>query len=203
MAAADEVDAGLAFTARYDSRDTASFATERHVGGGRVSTSRTRASAPTAIGNASRPECARRSRCAGTSCGSASRAVPASATTFPAIAASRWAARERLPAYQFDEIRVESYWLAQGSFLWRIKDLSTIKNQALYAGFGVYAAGLYDRFDGAADDEIYGASAYLAGSTPIGSINLGVGYAENNSAIWISIGKPVGRGSILDDGLFR
>ncbi len=108
-----------------------------------------------------------------------------------------------LAGYQFDEIRVESYWLAQGSFLWRIKDLATIKNQALYAGFSVYAAGLYDSFDGAEDDQVYGASAYLAGSTPIGSINLGLGYATDNAAIWLSIGKPVGRGSMLDDGLFR
>jgi len=202
VAAADEVDAGIAFAARYDSRDAASFATsgmsaaieyhqsDESLGGDR---------------EWERIEAGVR------------KAVPlrrnlmwvslAGGTGFdddlPGDRGFSLGGPRTLAGYQFDEIRVDSYWLAQGSFLWRIKDLVTIKNQAIYAGFGVYAAGLYDRFDGVPDDEIYGASAYLAGSTPIGSINVGVGYANSNSAIWISIGKPVGRGSILDDGLFR
>ncbi len=202
VASADEVDAGLAFAARYDSRDTASFSTtgmsaaveyyqsDESLGAGR---------------EWERVEAA------------VSKAVPfgrnlmwvslAGGTGFgddlPGDRGFSLGGPRTLAGYQFDEIRVESYWLAQGSFLWRVKDLVTIKNQAIFAGFGVYAAGLYDRFDLTEDDEIYGASAYLAGSTPIGPISLGVGYTSDNTAIWLSIGKPVGRGSILDDGLFR
>jgi outer membrane protein assembly factor BamA len=202
VAAADDVDAGIAFTARYDSRDTASFATsgmsaaveyyqsDESLGGDR-DWERVEAGVRKAV--PLRRNLMWVSLAGGTGLGD----------DLPSDRGFSLGGPRTLAGYQFDEIRVESYWLAQGSFLWRIKDLSTIKNQALYAGFGVYAAGLYDRFDGAPDDEIYGASAYLAGSTPIGSINIGVGYAEENSAIWISIGKPVGRGSILDDGLFR
>jgi NTE family protein len=202
VSAADDVDAGLTFAAHYDSRDTASFATTG------MSAAVEYYQSDESLGadrNWERIEAGAR------------KAVPfgknlmwvslAGGTAFgddlPGDRGFSLGGPRTLAGYQFDEIRVQSYWLAQGSFLWRVKDLVTIKNQALYAGFGVYAAGLYDRFDLTDDEEIYGASAYLAGSTPIGAINLGVGYSSGNSAIWLSIGKPVGRGSILDDGLFR
>ena len=31
----------------------------------------------------------------------------------------------------------------------------------------------------------------------------GVAFAEHNSSIWLSIGRSVGKGSMLDDGLFK
>ncbi|MDP9198343.1 MAG: patatin-like phospholipase family protein, partial [Pseudomonadota bacterium] len=37
-----------------------------------------------------------------------------------------------LPAYQHDELRVSDYWVAESSFLRRLKVLSPIKNQAIY-----------------------------------------------------------------------
>jgi NTE family protein len=202
VAAADEVDAGLAFAARYDSRDTASFATsgmsaalEYYRSDDSLGADREWERVEAGVRKAVplRRNLMWVSLAGGSGLGG----------DLPGDRTFSLGGPRTLAGYQFDEIRVESYWLAQGSFLWRVKDIATIKNQALYAGFGVYAAGLYDRFDGVPDDEIYGASAYLAGSTPIGTINLGVGYADSNSAIWLSIGKPVGRGSILDDGLFR
>jgi len=203
IAAADDVDAGIAIAARYDSRDTASFATsgmaaaieyyqsDESLGADRE-WERIEAGARKAVPFGRNLMWV--SLAAGTDLNN---------HDLPGDRSFSLGGPRTLAGYQFDEIRVESYWLAQGSFLWRIKDLVTIKNQALFAGFSVYGAGLYDRFDAVADDEVYGASAYLAGSTPIGSINLGVGYSSGNSAIWLSIGKPVGRGSILDDGLFR
>jgi NTE family protein len=108
-----------------------------------------------------------------------------------------------LPAYQLDELRVRGYWLGEVNFLWRLKDLVPVKNQAIYGGFGLQAAGLYDRVDLVADGEVYGASAYLGGPTPIGTFTLGIGVAEDNFGFWLSLGRPVGRGSILDEGLFR
>jgi NTE family protein len=108
-----------------------------------------------------------------------------------------------LPAYQIDELRVRSYWLAEASFLWRLKNLVPVKNQAIYGGFGLQAAGLYDRVDLVEDGEVYGASAYIGGPTPIGTFTLGVGAAEDSWGVWLSLGRPVGKGSMLDDGLFR
>jgi len=108
-----------------------------------------------------------------------------------------------LPAFSYDELRVSEYWLAQATFLWKLKDLTKVKNQAIYGGFGLQAAGLHDRVDLVADDEIYGLSAYLAGPTQFGTFTIGSGYAADNWSIWLQLSRPVGKGSILDDGLFR
>ncbi len=108
-----------------------------------------------------------------------------------------------MSAYPVDAFRVDEYWLAETSFLWRIKDIVPLKNQAIYAGLGLQAAGLYDRIDPVADDEVYSASLYFAGPTPIGTLTFGVGAATDDWSIWLSLGRPIGKGSILDSGLFR
>ena len=78
-----------------------------------------------------------------------------------------------------------------------------VKNQAIYGGFGLQIAGLYDRVDLVPDDEIYGASAYLAGPTTFGTFTFGVGATPDEWSIWLSLSRPIGKGSILDDSLFR
>jgi NTE family protein len=110
-----------------------------------------------------------------------------------------------LPGYQYDELRVSDYWIAESSFLRRLKTLSPIKNQAIYAGLGLQAAGLYDRLDveGEDDEVIYGGYLFLAGPTAIGTFTLGMGFAEGEANVWLSIGKPITSGTLLDDGLFR
>jgi NTE family protein len=108
-----------------------------------------------------------------------------------------------LPAFSYDELRARDYWLAQASFLWRLKDLVPVKSQAIYAGFGLQAAGLYDRVDLVEDDEIYGAAGYLAGPTTFGTFLLGAGVAPDDWSFFLQISRPIGKGSILDDGLFR
>jgi NTE family protein len=111
-----------------------------------------------------------------------------------------------MPAYQHDELRVSDYWVAESSFLRQLKVLSPIKNQAIYGGLGLQATGLYDRLDveGSDDDEvIYGAYLFLAGPTALGTFTLGAGFAEGEANVWLSIGKPITSGTMLDDGLFR
>ncbi len=202
LADADDVDAGFEFRARYDSRDAASFATEgmsaeidyflsdNSLGADR-DWQRIEAGARKAI--AFGKNLMWLSLAGGTEL----------SDELPGDRAFSLGGPRTLAGYQYDEIRVDSYWIAEGSFLWRLKDLVSIKRQAIYGGFGLYVAGLYGRIDDVPDEEIYGASAYLAGSTAIGTINLGVGYASHNSSIWLSIGRSVGKGSILDDGLFK
>ena len=108
-----------------------------------------------------------------------------------------------LPAYQLDEFRVRSYWLADVSFLWRLVDLIPVRNQSIYGGIGLTAAGLYDRVDRVDDGEVYSLSTYVGGPTPIGTFIVGIGGAEDSWGFWLSLGRPVGKGSILDQGLFR
>jgi NTE family protein len=108
-----------------------------------------------------------------------------------------------LPAFQYDELRVREYWLADINVLWRLKELIAVRNQALFAGFGLQVAGLYERVDLQPDDEVISASAYLGGPTPLGAFTVGVGGSEESWAVWLSLGRPIGHGSILHEGLFR
>jgi NTE family protein len=111
-----------------------------------------------------------------------------------------------LPSYQHDELRVSDYWIAESSFLRRLKVLSPIKNQAIYAGLGLQAVGVYDRLDVVGDDDedvIYGGYLFLAGPTALGTFTLGAGFSDGEANVWLSIGKTISRGTILDDSLFR
>jgi NTE family protein len=110
-----------------------------------------------------------------------------------------------MPAFQHDELRVRQYWVAESSFLRQLKVLSPIKNQAIYGGLGLQAVGIYDRLDvpGDDDDVSYGGYVFLAGPTALGTFTLGAGFAEGEANMWLSIGKPISSGTILDDGLFR
>lgn len=107
------------------------------------------------------------------------------------------------PGYQIDELRVRSYWTASGSFLWRLVDLVPIRNRALYGGFELQAGRLYQRVDPVPDGTVYGASMYVGGQTPVGALTFGVGAATNSWSLWLSLGRPIGKGSILDKSLFR
>jgi NTE family protein len=107
------------------------------------------------------------------------------------------------PGYQLDELRVRRYWTASGSFLWRLADLMSIQNKALYGGFALQAGRLYGRVDPVPDNTVYGGSAYLGAQTPIGALTLGAAWATSSWSAWISIGRPIGSGSILDNSPFR
>jgi outer membrane protein assembly factor BamA len=123
--------------------------------------------------------------------------------TLPADRAFLLGGPRSLPAFQFDELRPRGYWLVNTMFLWRLKELVAVKNQTIFGGFGLQAAGLYDRVDRVPDGEVYGASAFIGGATPLGALTLGVAGAEESWAFWLTLGRPIGRGSILDEGVFR
>jgi len=113
------------------------------------------------------------------------------------------------PGLELGELRVTDYWSASGSYLWKIKDITTIRGQALYAGVRLTAGDVteYRQLlieDPDADDLIYGGSVYLTGRTPVGPLTLGVGATSNDSwSLWIAVGRPIGNGTILERGIFR
>jgi len=108
------------------------------------------------------------------------------------------------PGFELGEMRVGGYWTVGTSYLWNIKEVLPIKGHALYMGFRVVGGGVSDRFDQEAAESIYGGSIYLTGRTMVGPLTLGVGATSTDSwSAWISIGRPVGRGTILERGVFR
>jgi len=108
------------------------------------------------------------------------------------------------PGFELGEMRVGGYWTVGTSYLWNIKEVLPIKGHALYMGFRVVGGGVSDRFDQQESEGIYGGSIYLTGRTMVGPLTLGVGATSTDSwSAWLSIGRPVGRGTILERGLFR
>ena len=110
---------------------------------------------------------------------------------------------QSFPGYSPGEVRAGAYWTAQGNVLWRIADILPILNQALYGGVGVEGGYVADRIDPVPDGGLYGISGYIGGRTPVGTLTVGVGKATGSWAAWITLGTPVGSGSILDYPIFR
>ncbi len=108
------------------------------------------------------------------------------------------------PGLELGELRVGGYWTAGTSYLWNVKDLMSIRNLALYAGVRVAGGAIYDRIDDGKSGEIYGGSIFLTGRTFFGPLTIGVGATTTDSwSAWLSIGRPVGHGTILERGIFR
>ncbi|MBB6095181.1 NTE family protein [Povalibacter uvarum] len=108
------------------------------------------------------------------------------------------------PGLELGELRVGGYWTAGTSYLWNVKDLMSIRNLALYAGVRVAGGAVYDRIDDGRSGDIYGGSIFLTGRTFFGPLTIGVGATTTDSwSAWLSIGRPVGHGTILERGIFR
>ena len=108
------------------------------------------------------------------------------------------------PGYELGELRASAYWSAAGSYLWKLADIMTLRGQALYAGVRLQVAQIYDRLDLVDEGEIYGGSVYLAGRTQAGPLTIGIGATSTDAwSLWLSIGRPVGHGTILERGVFR
>jgi len=108
------------------------------------------------------------------------------------------------PGLELGEMRVGGYWTIGTSYLKNIKEVLPIKNHALYMGFRVVGGGVSDRFDQEDAEGIYGGSVFLTGRTMVGPLTLGIGATSTDSwSAWLSVGRPVGRGTILERGIFR
>jgi len=108
------------------------------------------------------------------------------------------------PGFELGELRVGSYWTASTGYLWKVKDIMTIRNEALYAGVRVMAGSVHDRIDDVEGEDLYGGSVYLTGRTLVGPLTIGLGTTTTDSwSLWLAVGRPLGRGTILEKGIFR
>ncbi len=108
------------------------------------------------------------------------------------------------PGYELGEWRTAEYWSASGSYLWKLKDILSVRGQALYAGLRLQAGEAFDRLDRVDDGVVYGGSIYLSGRTMVGPLTVGVGLTSTDAwSLWMAVGRPVGHGTILEKGIFR
>jgi NTE family protein len=103
------------------------------------------------------------------------------------------------PGLRPGELRGSEYWLVSTRYLWQLFDLQPLFGQALYAGVRVQATEMRERFDGVANEKLYGLSGSVGGRTPLGPFLLSLGYVDNGDwQLQFSMGRPIAEGSILD-----
>jgi NTE family protein len=124
-------------------------------------------------------------------------------TNLPADRAFSLGGPQSFPGLAMGEIRARRYFTADGAFLWHVADILPILSQKLYGGLTLQGGRVYDRIDPVPDGTVYGGSIYFGGRTPFGTITMGVGWASGSRAGWITLGTPVGSGSILNHPMFR
>ena len=195
-------DAGLAATATYDSREEESFASHGVAAAVQFFESSTDLGAER---NWQRVEAAVRS---GFPAGKMMMWFTAAGgselgSTLPSDRAFSIGGPQSFPGYAMGEIRARRYWTADGAFLWHVADILPILSQKLYGGITLEGGQVYGRFDPVPDGTLYGASLSVGGRTPLGTITLGVGWASGSRAGWITLGTPVGSGTILNHPMFR
>jgi NTE family protein len=109
-----------------------------------------------------------------------------------------------LAGAELNAIRADAYWTMSGSYLWRIKDLFSLRGQALYAGLRLQALEAYQTLDGRDQHQIGSVSIFVTGRTPVGPLTAGLATTTINSHIlWISFGRPIAEGTLLSGGFFR
>ena len=108
------------------------------------------------------------------------------------------------PGFQLGQLRVEDYWTIGTDYLWKFKDITAIRGEALYAGIGLTAGQVFGRIDALPGEDIASASLFLNGRTIVGPLTVGLaGTTTNAWSLWIAVGRPVGNGTILDSNMFR
>ena len=104
------------------------------------------------------------------------------------------------PGLQRGELRGESYWFAGSSYYWKLADIQSLFDQALYAGLRLQGGRVGDRIDNVSDGALYGVSGSIGGRSPVGPFLLSLGWVDNGSVqLQIAVGRPIAEGSILDE----
>ncbi len=104
------------------------------------------------------------------------------------------------PGMQLQQLRGDAYWLAGGAYDWRIADIQTLFDQALYAGLRLTTGEVDGRTDSADDGLISGLALTLRGRTPVGPFEVSLGGVDNGSwALQLAFGRPIREGSIFDE----
>ncbi len=108
------------------------------------------------------------------------------------------------PGYDSTELRASSYWTFSGSYLWKLADIFSLRGQTLYGGLRLQTGQVYQRLDGVQSGSIGSAAFEVSGRTPVGPVTLGYALTTtNSSSFWLSLGRPLGTGTILERGIFR
>jgi NTE family protein len=124
-------------------------------------------------------------------------------STLPPDRAFELGGPQSFPGYAPGQVRARRYWTAQGHVLWHLADMLAIADHVLYGGLEAEVGRVYDRVDPVPDTTLYGLAAFVGGRTAFGTVTLGFGRATGSWAFWLTLGRPIGSGAIVDQPLFR
>jgi len=103
------------------------------------------------------------------------------------------------PGLQSGELRGTRYWLAGTAYFWKLSDIQTLFDQALYAGLRLTATRMGEPIDGVNRGTLRGIATSLSGRTPVGPFILSLGYVNDNTwALQFAFGRPIDEGNALD-----
>ncbi len=120
--------------------------------------------------------------------------------TLPAPQEFQFGGIRTFPGLQRGELRGDSYWFAGSVYWFKLGDLQSLFNQALYAGLRLQAGRMGGRIDQVRDGALYGISGSLGVRSPVGPMLLSLGWVDNGSLqLQLAIGRPISEGSILDE----
>jgi NTE family protein len=104
------------------------------------------------------------------------------------------------PGLRPGELRGSRYWLAGGSYQWKVADILSLFDQSVFAGLRAQAARIGDRRDDINDGVLFGIAGSLSGRTPVGPFSLSLGWVNNDSVeLQFSLGRPIAEGSAIDE----
>lgn len=104
------------------------------------------------------------------------------------------------PGLHRQQLRGDSYWLAGTGYRWKLADIQTVFDQALYAGLRLTMANVSGRIDDEDDELLAGIAVNLSGRTPIGPFIVSLATVDNDYwALQLALGAPIREGSIVDE----
>jgi NTE family protein len=104
------------------------------------------------------------------------------------------------PGLQPGELRGTSYYVAGAAYFWKLSDIQTLFDQALYAGLRYTATRVGEPIDGSNRGSLRGIATSVSGRTPVGPFLLSLGYVNDNTwALQLAFGRPIFEGNAVSD----
>jgi NTE family protein len=104
-----------------------------------------------------------------------------------------------MPGLALGELRGNSYWSAQASYLQKVADISPVFGHALFLGATLTAADMSGRIDFERSAPIYSGAIVLGARTPLGPASLSLALTSETSwQLVFGLGRPIEERSITD-----
>ena len=104
-----------------------------------------------------------------------------------------------MPGLNLGELRGNSYWSAQASYLQKVADISVLFGHSLFMGLTLTAADMSGRIDFLYEQPIYSGAIVLGGRTPLGPLTFSLALTSQDEWQFVfGLGRPIDERTITD-----